>query len=84
MANSALEDRKKIVSARFNKEIIKDLNKIANFNNSTRTEVMERYIKDGLEKSKKILKSKYVSFAIMVLTLTSIGLYIYYLLNILV
>lgn len=73
---------RKMLTARLPKSIIADLNAIAKFNNSSRTKQMEKYLRVGIEKSRRMLEKKFISYSIMILTLASIGLYIWYLFNI--
>jgi len=75
-------NRRKIVSVRLPERLLNDLKKITHFNNTSRTTEIERYILEGMEKSKRILEKKYVAYGIMILTLTSIGLYFWYLFNV--
>ena len=74
--------RKEMLTARVPKKIVKDLNNIARFNNTDKTTQVERFLREGIERSRRILKKRYVVFSMMILTLASIGLYIWYLFNI--
>lgn len=75
-------NKRKIISTRLPKNLLKDLEEITSFNKSNRTFEIERYIKEGIERSRRILKKRFVTFSIMILTLGSIGFYVWYLFNI--
>lgn len=70
-------NRKEMLTVRVPKSIISDLNSVSKFNNSTRSNEIIRYLKEGIEESKKHLKIKYVAFSIMILAIASAGLYIW-------
>ena len=74
--------KRKMLTARMPEELIRDLNAIARFNNTDRTRELERYLREGIEKSKRVMKLKYVSYAIMIMTLASVSLYVWMIFNI--
>lgn len=75
-------NKKKLISVRLPKNVLKGLEEVSKFNNTNRTREIERYLREGLEKSRRVLKKRYAVFSMMILTLASIGLYIWYLFNI--
>lgn len=75
-------NRKKLISIRLPKKMVNGLDEVSKFNGSNRTTEIERYIRDGLEKSRRVLERKYISYSIMILTLASVGLYFWYLFHI--
>ena len=78
-----MEDKnRKVFAFRLPQPIVRELDEVARFNSKTRTDEVERYIREGLERSQKNAKARFYSFSIMVLTLASTSLYIIYLLGI--
>lgn len=75
-------NKKKLISVRLPNNVLKGLDEMSTFNNTDRTREIERYLREGLEKSRRMLKKRYVVFSVMILTLASIGLYIWYLFNV--
>lgn len=74
-------NRRVLVTARLPHDIVDGLNSVAEFNESNRTSEIERFLREGIEKARRAMRARYVSFSIMVLTLLSVGFYIYYLLH---
>ena len=69
--------KKKMLTARIPKEMIRELDKIAKYNNIDRTEQIKKYFDEGIKKSKKALGMKFASFSIMVLTITAVSLWLW-------
>lgn len=66
-----------MMTARMPKDVVKELNRIAKLNGTDRTSEIERYLREGIKRTKKILDMKFSSFCIMVLTLSAVGLYVW-------
>jgi metal-responsive CopG/Arc/MetJ family transcriptional regulator len=62
---------KKMLTARVPEELINELNRIAEVNQRNRTDEIERYIREGIERSKRVVKFRYVFVAIMYFVVAS-------------
>jgi len=68
---------KAMLTSRIEKELMEDLDRLAKFKGSTRTDEVRKYLKDGIEKERKKISIGYVSFILFTIAISLTSLYVY-------
>jgi metal-responsive CopG/Arc/MetJ family transcriptional regulator len=77
MGRPPVLNRRELLTARLPKSVVQELDAMSRISQSTRTQQIERYLRDGLEKSKKNIKMRFMSYALMVFAIASCSLWIW-------
>ena len=65
------------ITFRLDPKTLKDLERIVKVNNTNRTNEIERFLEEGIKRSKKNLKLKSIYYMIMMLTISLFGLQVW-------